>query len=343
MKIKWVYEKSNDIYRLNYTFSRIFGGFYINRGIPLMPLNVNTEEKKVVKLPDCEFGELVKYRDRFALLSNDKYKIFTKIDKEIYDIFSAISNDGLGFESVYLIEKRFNEIQVEFEKFCTQFFANINLDDIEITVYPTHFGTQSSYDILLPNETNFNIFFRNDSSLEDLVSVILSALFYYNLQENYLASWMESQTLIYWLLQETSLTKVLGLDKSKLKESMVYKIKNGYSKQVRDISDKVNSQLCLNLKQIRLELIQDKIYKDGKEVIGLVEWEKNVLKYFLNNQDRIIEYNQISDILNIQDEDYSLWAIAKRIQRLRDKMDMLGLGGYVIQNVRGKGFMLNNR
>lgn len=342
MKIKWVYEKNNDIYRLNYTFSRIFGGFYINRGIPLMPISVKSNEKKVVKLPDCEFDEILKYRNKF-LYPHDKYKIVENVDVDIYSIFSVIAGNEMGFESVRLVEKRFDEVKTKFEKFCAQFFANIDLTNVEITVYPTHYGTQSSYDILLPSQSSLGIFFRNDSSLEDLVSVILSGLFYYNLQENYLASWMESQTLIYWLMQETSLVNILGLDRSKLKDSMIYKIKNGYSKQVRDISEKLNSKLRLNLKRIRFELIQDKIFKDGKEVVGLVEWEKNVLKYFLKNQDRIIEYNQISNVLNIHDDDYSLWAIAKRIQRLRDKMDELGLGGYIIQNVRGKGFMLNNR
>ena len=56
----------------------------------------------------------------------------------------------------------------------------------------------------------------------------------------------------------------------------------------------------------------------------------------------MVEIDKLSDIIFNEGEEFSLWAIAKVVQRLRDKLEQNGVSGSFIQTLRGQGYALKN-
>ena len=70
--------------------------------------------------------------------------------------------------------------------------------------------------------------------------------------------------------------------------------------------------------------------------------EKKVMYELIKNSNNIVRFDTISDILFEDSENFSLFAQAKVIQRLREKLEKNGISGSFIQTVRGKGYLLKN-
>jgi DNA-binding response OmpR family regulator len=69
--------------------------------------------------------------------------------------------------------------------------------------------------------------------------------------------------------------------------------------------------------------------------------EKAILNLLLSKSGVLVTTDEIGDILfSKQPESYSLYAISKFIQRLRDKLEQNGLSGSFIQTKRGEGYLL---
>ena len=62
----------------------------------------------------------------------------------------------------------------------------------------------------------------------------------------------------------------------------------------------------------------------------------------IKNKNSIVTFDQIADILFDTYEKYSLFAISKAMQRLRDKIEQNEISGSFIQTVRGRGYLLRN-
>ena len=65
-----------------------------------------------------------------------------------------------------------------------------------------------------------------------------------------------------------------------------------------------------------------------------------MLVTLIEKQGEIVTYDEISEILFKTEEEYSLYAISKTIQRLRDKLEKNGISGNLIQTLRKKGYLL---
>ncbi|EKD62494.1 MAG: hypothetical protein ACD_52C00144G0002 [uncultured bacterium] len=63
----------------------------------------------------------------------------------------------------------------------------------------------------------------------------------------------------------------------------------------------------------------------------------------INKRNQLITVDEVANILFKDDENaFSLQAIAKAIQRLRDKLEENGVSGSFIQTRRGQGYILVN-
>lgn len=64
--------------------------------------------------------------------------------------------------------------------------------------------------------------------------------------------------------------------------------------------------------------------------------EKRLLSILLLNKDRIVSIEKLSQVLNQTSDNYSLWAIYKSVQRLRNKVK----GRFEIKSIKGKGYLI---
>ena len=80
----------------------------------------------------------------------------------------------------------------------------------------------------------------------------------------------------------------------------------------------------------------------GKPIENLTNTEKKVLLNLTKNSNTVTQVDDLGNIIFDTEENFSLYAIAKTIQRLRDKLEENGISGSYIQTLRGKGYVLKN-
>ena len=62
----------------------------------------------------------------------------------------------------------------------------------------------------------------------------------------------------------------------------------------------------------------------------------------IRNSNTVTEIDDIGSVIFKSEDNFSLYAISKTIQRLRDKLEANGISGSYIQTLRGKGYLLKN-
>jgi DNA-binding response OmpR family regulator len=62
----------------------------------------------------------------------------------------------------------------------------------------------------------------------------------------------------------------------------------------------------------------------------------------IENSNSFVSFDAIADNFSDSDENFSLYAISKTIQRLRNKLETNGISGSYIQTLRGQGYLLKN-
>ncbi len=67
-----------------------------------------------------------------------------------------------------------------------------------------------------------------------------------------------------------------------------------------------------------------------------------ILALLIDKENQTVSYDELGDIIWTQEDDFSIWAINKNLQRLRTKLISLGAKPDCIQPVKGKGYCLNN-
>ena len=75
----------------------------------------------------------------------------------------------------------------------------------------------------------------------------------------------------------------------------------------------------------------------GKPVQNLTETERKILLSLIRNSNTVTEIDDIGSVIFKSEDNFSLYAISKTIQRLRDKLEANGISGSYIQTLRGKG------
>ncbi len=83
------------------------------------------------------------------------------------------------------------------------------------------------------------------------------------------------------------------------------------------------------LKKYELESIEE-------IVPGLTPQEKKILTFFLKNKGKIVTKDRIFMLMELSEENYSLWAIYKAISRLKNKIE----GKYQLRALKNRGYFL---
>ena len=79
-----------------------------------------------------------------------------------------------------------------------------------------------------------------------------------------------------------------------------------------------------------------------KRIENLSRQQMQILEVLIQRGNNLVTIDEISRLIFDTEEDFSLWAIAKTIQRLRDKLEQNGVSGSFIQTLRGQGYILKN-
>ena len=172
-----------------------------------------------------------------------------------------------------------------------------------------------------------------------LAEAIISSLFVKSLQkESY--SWVESETAIDFLLKFSRLKSLFP----------------DYKPTVGRIRRKEEAKLAMESQQYlkELGLLSGKIFSVNKKGQVLINnkipqerfssTEEKVLKLLVNHKNSFCSFDKIGEVVWQENsyDSFSVWAITKLIQRLRNKLKNNGVSLAVIQTQRKGGYFLTD-
>ena len=140
-----------------------------------------------------------------------------------------------------------------------------------------------------------------------------------------LATWSESEATTDWILSDSAVAKTLKDIDSAL---TITGTRSLISTNLQVKSDAFLAKI--GAPQITLEAIKN------IKVDDFTLKEKELWTKFLARPNQVVSFDEIEP----DADKFSLYAIAKTVQRLRDKMETSGVTGSLIQSKRGEGYIL---
>ena len=107
---------------------------------------------------------------------------------------------------------------------------------------------------------------------------------------------------------------------------------------LRRTNNSIESKDKIDAKDFILNISNSTIIKDDK-IIDLTKNEYKILKYFIENREKIVSREDIMDVLWENDCFVDDNTLSVNITRLRSKLEELGLKD-IIETKRGQGYML---
>lgn len=317
-------------------------GYYLNKGFfPVTenflnnPNSVGIPKTKFKKM--AGFWEGVKQYKQNTIPPKDKYYFF--IAKELnLDKWDQACNDKKNELARY-----WEKIKIEFCKYISSSVSILKNKKITLDVFVVPFGTLCSFTCPknLENENlTCTIYLRIDFAKTQLIEGIFSALLATFLDSKF--SWFERESIIDFLCLNASSYLNTSL---KPIETIPLARKINFSKHHFTNSRNFHHDNSLSFPSIFSITQNDNVQLFGKRLkLKYTSTERILLKELIQSPDNTITLEKISSIIWPKSSNYkfSLWAINKRIQRLRDKLQLEGLPRSALVTVKGEGYFLNN-
>lgn len=173
------------------------------------------------------------------------------------------------------------------------------------------------------------------------MEAIITALTRKDVYDNLGGLWQESELLTDWLILHSSISEILN--KYEPITSYVATLKgtrNVQSAKLMQESEEFYKKLGLPVDKRAFSLngLTPEIYK--KPVENLTAVEKILLSFLIQKENSVATMEEIGDLIFKNEDNFSLYAISKNMERIRNKLEANGISGSYIQTLRGKGYLL---
>ena len=184
---------------------------------------------------------------------------------------------------------------------------------------------------------------REDQGIYAITEAILTTLTRRDVYEQLSGNWAESELLVDWLVTKSTIHEVLK--KYDPGFNFLPTLKGTREKQsakLLNISDNFYKKLGLptSNKVFGIKNSEPTIHKNHAN--NLTHTEKVILKLLIEKANNVASFDELGNILFKSEDDFSLYAISKQIERLRNKLEANGVSSSYIQTLRGQGYLLKN-
>lgn len=342
-KTVWEYSLETEAKRLLHCAHQMTVGFYRVNNFKVLPFPIEKKNALAVSFPDLNYISIPRFWENVRKININNFPIQAKSDLVIQTI------DLL--KKANLPAPQFQNTEILWGKACKEILNTIyqiipSKKGLvkEIIIYPTSFGTSSSFNVF-KRESNDKIiiYLREDQGIATIAEAILTSLIRADIYEKLDGVWQESEIITDWLISESYLNKVLA--KYERKSSFIPTIKGIRTKQQARLEQKSENfyrKLGLPAEKGIFSLNGLIPEIDKKPVSNFTETEKIALMLLVQKANKLVTFDDLADIFCKNKDGFSLWAISKGIQRLRDKLEVNGVSGSYIQTMRGQGYLLKN-
>ncbi len=336
----WEFSLETEAKRILHTAHQTYVGFYKSNGFIVLPKNIKTFNSNIVILPKLDFVSIPKF-----------WKKASKID--IY-ANPMIIEESFLFEfkellSKYNLEtpnyKKTMQVWAKAEKEVINAIYDVLPDKKgkikKVTINPTKTGTVCSFD--WDNNGNYSILLRDDQNIHKIVEALVTSLTREDIYEKLSGLWQESEIISDFLVTQTKIAEVLKKYEPVDKYSPTMKgVRTKDTGNLMQVSNNYYKELSIPTFDSPFSLNGLTPEVNKKPILNLTNNEKQIMYLLINNSNNVVSFDQISDIIFTNEEKFSLFALAKFIQRLREKLEKNGISGSFVQTLRGKGYLLKN-
>jgi len=338
----WKYSLETEAQRLLHCAHQIVIGFYRVNNFIVLPYTPKAGNALIVTFPDLPYNTIPRFWDRVKKINVTDFPLQIKTDllKQTTSLLKIANLPAMGFQKTKkLWEKAQDKILKEIYRIMPAKQGQIQ----KIIIHPTSFGTTCSFNLSKKSVDYVEMYLRQDQGISTITEAILSSLTRPGIYEKLDGVWQESEIVTDWLMTESSLAEIIK--KYENKSNFVPTIKGTRSKQQAKLLAEFETfyqklGLPINQKVFNLNGLTPEIYQ--KPVGNLSPTEKIVLKILIEKANQPVSFDEIGDLFFRSEENFSLYAITKTIQRLRNKLEENGLSGSYIQTMRGRGYVLKN-
>ena len=330
MKVKttWDYSLNHEAQRLIHVGHAVAIGFFKTNGFYPLPYGASPNFLTVL-LPDLPYLTIPRFWKKVAKISIDQMHMIGQPQL-------TAQLEKLLIQTPILPPPNISSIKSQWEKISDKFFDQVykllpNKKSLikEVIIWPTNFGTICSFSKVEFTPHKVYIWLRADGGVENIGWAILSALTRQDLIDHFGGLWQESQILVDWLMNETVLSKFFARP-----HKSMYTLRSKQNASLLEMSTKFLAKIgAPNIDSFTVKNI------DTSSFTGR---EKKLLDLLIAKSPQIVTFDEINELLTNNYEQFSLYAISKSIQRLRDRLEKSGVSGSFIQTKRGEGYLLVN-
>jgi len=343
LKTVWEYSLKTEAERLLHTAHQIAVGFYKVNNFVVLPYGPDYKNNSIITFPNLPYHKISRF--------------WEKVKKVNVDQIPVVSPNGLVEETIKLLkeaslkEPDINEARKIWGKAQNELIDKIyevipsKKNAISgIVIYPTKFGTNTSFNRPYKYPASIQMYLREGENIYTIAEAILTSLTRHDVYERLGGVWQESELLVDWLVEFSSIAEILkkydpkGFHHATIKYTRI-KQRAGLTQKSKEFY----KSLGISYMERVFDLKNDELVIQGSSLANLSNREKEILTLMIRRGSKLTTIDELAEILFKGDEDtFSLQAIAKTIQRLRDKLESNGISGSFIQTKRGEGYLLVN-
>lgn len=337
----WEYSVDTEVERILHSAHQIIVGFYKTNNFIVLHKRISESVSNLVIFPNLKYNSIPKFWKMASKI--DVITPHFTIDPILRTRFKELlANECPPKPEYENTKKLWSEAENEFLEEIYRILPDKKKIIKKITIYPTTTGTSCSFS-LNKDGGEIIIYLRDDQGIHAITEAIITSLTREDIYNKLNGIWQESEIITDFLVTQTSISKILQkyekenyytptLKGTRHKDSgNLNKLSDEYYKKLNIPS--FNSPFSLNglTPEINKEPIQN-----------LTQNEKQIMYLLIKNSNNTVSFDEVSDIIFKDDTKFSLFALAKVMQRLREKLEKNGISGSFIQTVRSKGYLLKN-
>ncbi len=339
MKIVWEWSLESEAKRLVEMTHKISNGFYHLHHFLPVPYSIHHgsshNPSHLVYLPNLPYSQIPRYWEQLSKLNDQDYdnEDLLKLANLLLPELMSLAPKPLN--PVDLINQS-NITLPKIASWLKHAFPNLPLPS-NLIIHPTHFGTLGSFS--LPKDKTITLYLRTDQDLYTLVELFLSAILRPHAGNTLYSDWEKTEYLVDYLMLESSLKNLLPKNSSWSPTTTP----PNYNQALIDESRSFISKLGIpNPASNHFKVKDNSVYFGNLNLSTLTSREILIMKKLIESSPIPVTNDQIADLIFSNDSKFSLTAIGKTIERLRKKLNILGISSSYIATASGIGYYLKS-
>lgn len=341
MQTEFVYHPANEYERLVIVMQSLVSGHYRQGDFLVLPRPI-THHPKSVFLPRIPGFSYSTHHTAIAELA--KSNILTDFDQNPLagPVLRAIKQTGFRPQPINRhrtnrVEQNWYRVQAQLEDYLLETFPQFRSLKIHFEVRWTHYGTLVSFRLreTIRNRLSLTVYVRDDMGVTQIAEGFFSSLFGLKMKRDYAYSWPQREAIIDFIFLETKFRRLFPDYCPTLEKNSPTKDNDRLLHESRAYLHELGlaNKPALSLKD-------QKVWIRGVlPKIALSPSEEALLSKLLLSGNTPVSYYELGDVLWKDNPDnFSLWALARMVYKIRRKLKFNNLPEDIIKNKRGYGY-----